>query len=486
MENTINNGYETETNNIVILKTDVLTGKEYPIEQLDYLYNKDELVNIPDYLDVDFVLSKNLDDSYIQVEILCGEYRRKQYMKKSLYEQNKDRFVDVEGKPVLNHWFVNNYIKDYFTGKYIHITEDNAPVKDFDSNIVGYTAYTGSDYNTDEIGYELEGNCYVPKYVLDIFSQKYIDINHEYYYYVYYYGELCGITTSEEEEGTSPSGVQFYRDFDDNYYDSESDIGCAAMNEEHWECADDREYPIYPYHSRRNYIPCTVSGEEDTTYYGFEIETEGGKENSQLIENLYSDCFHCEHDGSLNDGYEIISEPMTWNFLKSYYATIKDMLDEQYDNGQNADDEKTCGLHIHVSRSAFKDENAIKRAVAIVAGFKDNMEILGRRSENSYCSYLKVDDKLNIKKKKIMLSEDRYQAVNTTKPATIEFRFFQSTLKADILYASIELCKNIVEVANSDVKIIKFKDLLNGEYVGTYTVQFKNLTDTEIEYNDED
>ena len=29
MENTINNGYETETNNIVILKTDVLTGKEY-------------------------------------------------------------------------------------------------------------------------------------------------------------------------------------------------------------------------------------------------------------------------------------------------------------------------------------------------------------------------------------------------------------------------------------------------------------------------
>ena len=28
MENTINNGYETETNNIVILKTDVLTGKE--------------------------------------------------------------------------------------------------------------------------------------------------------------------------------------------------------------------------------------------------------------------------------------------------------------------------------------------------------------------------------------------------------------------------------------------------------------------------
>ena len=179
---------------------------------------------------------------------------------------------------------------------------------------------------------------------------------------------------------------------------------------------------------------------------------------------------------------------MTWNFLKSYYATIRDMLDEQYDNGQNADDEKTCGLHIHVSRSAFKDENAIMKAVAIVSFFRENIEKFSRRKENDYCIYDKItcnDNKLQ----KLDKRARRHSAVNTAELAdrrTIEFRTFRGTLNILTLMASIELVRNIVAEANKKGNTISFNDLLIGKYIPEYIKQNNIEFDLEskVEFTD--
>lgn len=231
---------------------------------------------------------------------------------------------------------------------------------------------------------------------------------------------------------------------------------------------------VYDYHNFDNYEPLNLEDEDDEIYYGFEIETEGNLKNSYLIDN--DGILHCERDSSLRTGFEMVSQPMSWGYLTSGKTKtfLKDLFEELKNNGQTADKESTCGLHIHVSVEAFETDDSVERAKAIVAGFKDNFEKLARRKQNSYCGYLKVDG-IKVKKKDIKKQfHGRYVAVNDTNDDTIEFRMFQSTLDYNTLMASIELVRNIIALANSDKKAIQFKELLSeGEYLKEYASKFK-------------
>lgn len=231
---------------------------------------------------------------------------------------------------------------------------------------------------------------------------------------------------------------------------------------------------VYDYHNFDNYEPLNLENEDDEIYYGFEIETEGNLKNSYLIDN--DGILHCERDSSLRTGFEMVSQPMSWGYLTSDKTKtfLKDLFEELKKNGQTADKESTCGLHIHVSVEAFETDDSVERAKAIVAGFKDNFEKLARRKQNSYCGYLKVDG-IKVKKKDIKKQfHGRYVAVNDTNDDTVEFRMFQSTLDYNTLMASIELVRNIIALANSDKKAIQFKELLSeGEYLKEYASKFK-------------
>lgn len=230
---------------------------------------------------------------------------------------------------------------------------------------------------------------------------------------------------------------------------------------------------IYSYHSwnkKREFM--SVVGENTEMYFGAEIETCGSEETTFAIGlNHTDDIFHCEHDGSLDEGgYEIISQPMTMNYWKLRKEEIGATFNKLIALGQRSDETSCCGLHIHVSRKAFKDEEAIKRAVAIVTGFKQNMEVLARRKNSGYYAYQMINGVIT--KEKVALEYGHYTAVNcgntSEQKNTIEFRIFKGTLNINTFFATLELVKNIVDAANSDKKRIIFSDLLKGEYLPAY------------------
>ena len=58
---------------------------------------------------------------------------------------------------------------------------------------------------------------------------------------------------------------------------------------------------------------------------------------------------------------------------------------------------------------------------------------------------------------------------------TIEFRFPRGTLNPDTFLATIEFIKNVVELSNSDKNVVKFRDLLYGDYVPAYVETRQNV-----------
>lgn len=201
---------------------------------------------------------------------------------------------------------------------------------------------------------------------------------------------------------------------------------------------------------------------ENTMYFGFELETVGDRENKKYVAP-YQHLFHLERDGSLPpESFEIISQPMTWKYLMAHREEISEMLKALDQAGQVSHQSDHCGLHVHVSRKAFKDEKAEKRAVAIVNALYEPMGVFARRANNSYATYSRVDH--NLTRREVMNIPDsgHHVAVNRgnteSKKNTVEFRIFKGTLVPNTLFAAIEMCRNIVNLANSDKLIVSFRD----------------------------
>lgn len=229
---------------------------------------------------------------------------------------------------------------------------------------------------------------------------------------------------------------------------------------------------IYDYHDwGGEYTPVRSEHDSDDEkmYFGTEVETVGSSSNKCFIAP-YQDYWHLEHDGSIDgDGFEMISAPMTWKALAEHKNDFANMFSELREAGQSGDD-ASCGMHVHVSRAAFKSESAIWRAVAIVNRLQDCFFAFSRRlnSGNEYCRYNRLYSHFTYEDVE-KCDNDRYVAVNLTDDDTVEFRIFASTLDIDEYFASVEIVKKVVEYANTDKRVISFNDLLLGtEYAAKF------------------
>ena len=248
---------------------------------------------------------------------------------------------------------------------------------------------------------------------------------------------------------------------------------------------------IYGYHSWPGQLEFKkLDSEGDVKmFFGVEIETEGGQRNSRLV-GTYQDIWHLEEDGSLDDGFEMISQPMSWEFIKAEMPRFREMFKALSDAGQISHEGTTCGFHIHVSRDAFDGDRAIKRCLAIVHGLSGGMCTIGRRSSSRYASFYSipanpwVSDILNFPHTGHGVAENcGYHSDHGTN-TTIEFRFPRGTLNPDTFLATIEFIKTVDELANSNQNIVKFGDLLYGDYVPAYVETRKNVYHNYFDLNE--
>ena len=296
---------------------------------------------------------------------------------------------------------------------------------------------------------------------------------------------LCERCAEEETILCSRCGERIYRDdnagdeniplcqhcYEDHYYSCDCCGRTILQSDAYYVDDDDHdEYPLcYScYNSRRKaicdyyYKPEPLFRGDGTRYFGVELEIDGAGEdgesaceimeiaNSNGLENLY-----CKHDGSLDDGFEMVTHPMTLDYHRNEMPWKK-ILECAVQMGYTSHQAGTCGLHVHVNRNTFGETEREQDAVIarILFFFEKNWEELlkfSRRTQSQLnhwaARYGYKDQPKELLDHAKKGNAGRYTSVNLTNADTIEFRIFRGTLKYNTLIATLQLLDRICDVA---------------------------------------
>ena len=135
----------------------------------------------------------------------------------------------------------------------------------------------------------------------------------------------------------------------------------------------------------------------------------------------------------------------------------------------------TCGLHIHISRAPFGEDNVSKLIYLVHKhwpmfvkfsrrGAGDRLDRYARR----YGGISSVKDADDRRRSLYPDHDSRYRCVNIVNPNTVEIRIFKGTLKPATLFAAIEfvdtLVKRIPTLSVQETEAISWGDLIVSNY----------------------
>ena len=241
--------------------------------------------------------------------------------------------------------------------------------------------------------------------------------------------------------------------------------------------AMERDACIHDYY----YKPEPVFYGSGPRYFGVELEIDGGGESTPhavellSIANREGKHAYIKHDGSLEEGLEIVTHPMSLEYQQKkmpWEAVCRRAAALGYLSHRAG----TCGLHVHISRAAFgKTEQEQDAPIARVLYFfeKHWEELLkfSRRTQRQlerwaarYGYREQPRDILDHAKKGCHAG--RYTCVNLTNRDTVEFRMFRGTLKVNTIIATLQLLDRICDVAISlsddEVRALSWTTFVSG------------------------
>lgn len=213
--------------------------------------------------------------------------------------------------------------------------------------------------------------------------------------------------------------------------------------------------PIHEY----GYKPEPIFYGDSNRYFGVELEIDGaGKDDDYAAEildiaNIRDDHIYIKTDGSLDDGMEIVTHPMSLEYHKDF--CWEDIMHHAVRLGYRSHQTSTCGLHVHVNRDSLSENReeqneVISRILYFVEHHWNEMLKFSRRSEyamNRWAARYGYENSPKAIMDKAKKNYGRYVAVNLCNYHTIEFRLFRGTLKYNTLIATLELVNKICELA---------------------------------------
>lgn len=240
--------------------------------------------------------------------------------------------------------------------------------------------------------------------------------------------------------------------YDDAYYfDDEDEPRCYSCHCRH---ADDRE--IHDYY----YKPEPIMLGDGSRYFGVELEIDDAGESNRNaakileIANAGAERVYCKHDGSLNEGFEIVTHPMTleYHMNKMPWSAV---LNKAKKMGYLSHQVGTCGLHVHINRTAFGETEAEQEEVIarVLYFFEKHWEELLKFSRRTHKQLAQWAARYGLKEHPREILDhakgngERYTCVNLTNYHTVEFRMFRGTLKLNTLIATLQLLNRICDVA---------------------------------------
>lgn len=251
----------------------------------------------------------------------------------------------------------------------------------------------------------------------------------------------------------------------DNYYSRCEDCGRIIRNDDAY-YSNDYDYCYDCYNRKHNSIreysfkPSAVFFGKAKRYFGVELEVDHGGHDDEKAEeildaiNYPDERIYIKSDGSLDDGFEIVTHPMSIDYHMDEFPW-DDLTDRLIHMGYRSHQTSTCGLHVHVSRAGLGDtyeeqEDTISHILYFVEHHWNELLKFSRRSEYSMNRWAARHGYEHDPKKllgKAKSSSNRYVAVNLCNSNTVEFRLFRGTLKLNTILATLQLVDRICTVA---------------------------------------
>lgn len=215
---------------------------------------------------------------------------------------------------------------------------------------------------------------------------------------------------------------------------------------------------IHPY----SYKPVPIFYGDGPRYFGVELEIDCGGESPAnagellMVGNQAADHIYIKHDGSLSNGFEIVTHPMSLDYHLHHMPWVQ-LCRRAIALGYRSHMTDTCGLHVHVNRSSFgESEEAQEAAIArLLYFFEQNWDQIlkfSRRTPEQAARWaarygyegspMKL---LEFAKKEC--SQRRYKCINLLPKETVEFRIFRGTLNAGTVLASLEFLGRMCDAA---------------------------------------
>lgn len=171
------------------------------------------------------------------------------------------------------------------------------------------------------------------------------------------------------------------------------------------------------------------------------------------------------HIANTYRGFEIVTRPMNY---KNMIKFIDNLTEKRHPNLRSWD-VKTTGIHIHVARNKCYIDNKTKQLyqkpfitkieigkLLVFINNPFNIDFVTHVARRNNSRYARLTTK-RIVDYRDSRRECHYEAVNTNKPNTIEFRIFRGTLNKDTIYSYIQFVFASIEfVRKTSAKNLTF------------------------------
>lgn len=203
-----------------------------------------------------------------------------------------------------------------------------------------------------------------------------------------------------------------------------------------------------------------VAGDELQPTLGIELEVErmaSEIDQNRMARQIAKPHHYFKTDGSIENGFEIVTHPMTEDWIKAHKPDFSEVLGHLRNAKYKSYQTSTCGIHIHVSRDSFSTWH-LYRFMKFFYENKRFILLISQRKEENLNQWAKlgigeVKDIMRMAKKKYC-SRDRYTAINLS-TQTVEIRIFRGTLHEGSFFKNIEFVTSL----------FKFTSLFNADKI---------------------
>lgn len=202
------------------------------------------------------------------------------------------------------------------------------------------------------------------------------------------------------------------------------------------------------------------------TFTGFELEMEAVKcsvdSGSELANDIFGDWCYLKYDGSLNNGFEMVSHPLSYKyFIEDFpYEKLTDVMRE----GMRSSHTRTCGLHIHINKSFFSSHpTTMYRFMSMFYRNAEKWKPIAGRDNSTYATWSEyelermLDYTKGLKERRRVCNDNRYVALNLQNSHTIELRFFRGTLAPSVFAGRIEAAHAVAHYVHATRNTVSIK-----------------------------